>query len=86
MDRDTIGLSGAEAMPQNMEQQNLKAARNYEKAQAVCRPATLEEEKRKSAQYHWSEAQKAEAGADFLRRHPEFDEFIRLIRSGSISI
>ena len=66
--------------------------RNYSPAQdaiqgtASVRPSTLKDEAAKSAQYHSTEANKAAAAHVFLAAHPEFDEFIRLIRSGSIHI
>jgi hypothetical protein len=48
------------------------------------RPYTLREEAGKSAEHHRAESQKHSAAYDFLSAHPEFDEFIRLVRSGAI--
>ena len=48
------------------------------------RPPTLREEAEKSAGYHGDQADKFAKAAAFLREHPEFDEFVRLVRSGSI--
>jgi hypothetical protein len=45
-----------------------------------------QEEAEKSASYHFEQGQKASEGARFLAENPQFNEFIRLIRSGSISI
>lgn len=47
-------------------------------------PYTLCEEAAKSEQHHYEEAAKAGSAARFLSSHPEFDEFIRLVRSGAI--
>ena len=45
---------------------------------------SLRDEAAKSAQYHQEQAVKLEKAAIFFSQHPEFEEFIRLIRSGSI--
>jgi len=47
-------------------------------------PYTLCEEAAKSEQHHYDEAAKAGSAARFLSAHPEFDEFVRLVRSGAI--
>jgi len=47
---------------------------------------SLRDEAQKRAMHHHDQADKAQAAANFLAMHPEFEEFIRLIRSGSISI
>lgn len=47
-------------------------------------PPTLAQQAEKSAQYHFEEQVKAQKAASFLQAHPEFDEFIRLVRAGSI--
>lgn len=47
---------------------------------------TLAEEAAKSVQYHAEAHSKSTAAYQFLTKHPEFDEFVRLIRSGSIQI
>jgi hypothetical protein len=49
-------------------------------------PPSMAEEAYKLAQNHAEIAEKAIQAADFLRKHPEFEEFIRLIRKGSIQI
>lgn len=49
-------------------------------------PYTLCEEAAKSEQHHYEEAAKAGSAARFLSAHPEFDEFVRLVRSGSIRV
>ena len=48
------------------------------------RPPTMAEQAEKNAAYHFEEYNKAHDAAYFLSRHPEFDEFIRLVRSGAI--
>lgn len=48
------------------------------------RPPTLGQEAEKHVIYHRDQADKFERAATFLREHPEFDEFVRLVRSGSI--
>jgi hypothetical protein len=56
-------------------------------AQAVGlgrRPYTLREEAEKSAAHHGEQAQKHASAASFLAAHPEFDEFVRLVRAGAI--
>ena len=40
----------------------------------------------KSVGYHRAEADKADRAAAFFREHPEFDEFIGLIRAGVVQI
>lgn len=48
------------------------------------RVPTLAEQAEKNAQYHFEEHAKSQKAASFLTAHPEFDEFIKLIRAGSI--
>lgn len=48
------------------------------------RPPTMREQAEKNAQYHFDLHIKAQQAASFLAAHPEFDEFIRLIRSGAL--
>lgn len=48
------------------------------------RQYTLKDEAGKAAEHHVAQANKFAAAHVFLSAHPEFDEFIRLIRSGSI--
>jgi predicted Zn-dependent protease len=48
--------------------------------------ASLKDEAAKSAQFHSDEAIKAARAHSFLATHPEFDEFIQLIRAGTIRI
>ena len=50
------------------------------------RRPSLREEAEKSVASHYEQAAKAERSAAFFREHPEFDEFIQLIRSGVIGI
>ena len=47
-------------------------------------PPTMAEQAEKNAAYHFEEYNKAHNAAYFLSGHPEFDEFIRLVRSGAI--
>lgn len=49
------------------------------------RPTPTQEAERR-AQRSFDDGAKAEAAALFLRQHPEFDEFIQLIRKGAIGI
>ena len=49
------------------------------------RPSPREEAEKNSA-YHQELASTLRAGVEFLRENPQFDEFIRLIRAGSIQI
>lgn len=69
----------------------------YAYDQAQCGPAvsslagdsrrpSLREEAEKSVASHYEQAAKADRAAAFFREHPEFDEFIQLIRSGVIGI
>jgi hypothetical protein len=44
------------------------------------------EEAEKRVGYHRTEADRADRALAFFRSHPEFDEFINLIRQGVISI
>jgi hypothetical protein len=48
--------------------------------------SSLKDEAAKSAQFHSDEAIKAAKAHSFLATHPEFDEFIQLIRAGAIRI
>lgn len=50
------------------------------------RPPSMADEGYKRAHYHADIANKALDAADFFRKHHEFEEFIRLIRSGAIQI
>ena len=45
---------------------------------------TLVEDAQRSEQFHCEQAQKAGNAARFLASHPEFDEFIRLVRAGAL--
>jgi hypothetical protein len=47
---------------------------------------SLRDEAQKRSSHHAQEASKAAEAANFFHLHPEFEEFIRLIRSGSIHI
>jgi hypothetical protein len=49
------------------------------------RPSPLEEMEKRQA-HNSEEGQKLYEGTSFLRRHPEFNEFIHLIRTGAIGI
>jgi len=48
--------------------------------------STPTEEQEKKMAYYADESVKAQQAVIFLKAHPEFDEFIRLIRSGAIGI
>lgn len=48
------------------------------------RPPTLRESAEKSVEYHREQADKSAMALAFFRAHPEFDEFVRLVRLGSI--
>jgi DNA-binding SARP family transcriptional activator len=60
------------------DQETTKAVTNYDPSIAA--------EKQKQADELHAEGRKLQAGAYFLLDHPEFDEFIQLIRKGSIQI
>jgi len=45
---------------------------------------SLRDEAQKRSNHHSQEASKAAGAANFFHLHPEFEEFIRLVRSGSI--
>ena len=47
---------------------------------------TPRQEAEKNKDYHSQEAHKAAAAVEFFQKHPEFSEFIQLIRTGSIGI
>ena len=51
-----------------------------------ARRSSLREESEKQSAHHYEQAAKAERSAAFFREHPEFDEFIQLIRAGVIGI
>lgn len=51
---------------------------------APYRPPTLREEAEKQIGYHREQADRFDLAAAFFREHPEFDEFVRLVRSGAI--
>jgi hypothetical protein len=54
-------------------------------AQAKSQSAySLRHEAEKRSMHHSQEASKAAEAANFFHLHPEFEEFIRLVRSGSI--
>ena len=86
----------------NLRQEQLlkeAAQREYQRAQcgatvaglghtvgAEYRRPSLREEAEKQVGYHREQADKQDRAAAFFREHPEFDEFIQLIRSGVIGI
>lgn len=47
---------------------------------------TPQEELEKAAHHHGEQLHLKSRGADFLRDHPEFNEFITLIRAGALGI
>jgi phosphoserine phosphatase len=49
------------------------------------RPTPCEEAEKRAA-HHYAEADRAGKAADFLHAHPEFGEFVELIRAGVIGI
>ena len=56
-------------------------------AQAVGRARlSLREEAEKQVGEHRAQADRADRAAAFFREHPEFDEFIQLIRAGVIGV
>lgn len=79
----------------NMKQQS-DTARGYQgncdvQAQTVGlagapRSYTLADEAAKRVASHADFHNKAAAAYEFLTKHPEFDEFVRLVRAGSIQI
>lgn len=64
-------------------QQNMKMGMGI--AGSGYRPSPAEEAEQQAAE-HLDRAGKAQQAAAFLRAHPEFDEFIQLIRKGVIGI
>ena len=53
--------------------------------QTPSRPGySLRDEAQKRAMHHHEQADKAQQSAVFLSQHPEFEEFIRLVRSGAL--
>lgn len=67
---------------------NCGAALDPSYAQAQCAMPkvaySLRDEAQKLAHHHQEQSDKAARAAAFLHQHPEFDEFIRLVRSGSL--
>jgi hypothetical protein len=61
-----------------------QSQRNCVQGLADRAPYSLCEEAAKSEQHHYAEAAKAGSASRFLSSHPEFDEFVRLVRSGAI--
>ena len=53
---------------------------------AGTRRPSLREEAEEQVGYHRIQADKQDRAAAFFREHPEFDEFIQLIREGVIVI
>lgn len=49
-------------------------------------PPTLREQAEKEAAFHFEMCSKAQSVASFLQLHPEFGEFIELLRSGAIQV
>ena len=69
------------------EQQKAQCGRAIDGAVAgSVRRSSLREEAEKQVEYHAECASKADRAASFFREHPEFDEFIQLVRSGVIGI
>jgi len=48
------------------------------------RPYSLRDEAARRAENHYQEANKAQSAALFFSQHPEFEDFIRLVRQGAI--
>src|ERR1700677_4713428 len=53
---------------------------------APFRAPSILEQLEKSASYHFEEHTRAQQGASFLKAHPEFEEFLRLFRSGVLGV
>jgi hypothetical protein len=53
---------------------------------ATTRRKTLREESEESVVYHQREAERRNRAAAFFRENPAFDEFLQLIRAGTIQI
>jgi len=53
---------------------------------AGLRCSSLLEEAERQVGFHREQADKRDRAAAFFREHPEFDEFVQLIRSGVIGI
>lgn len=72
------------------EQRQMAPTQQAQCGQAVpgigYRLPSLREEAEKQVGYHREQADKQDRAVAFFREHPEFDEFIQLIRSGVIGI
>jgi hypothetical protein len=58
---------------------------DQEQAPSTRRPSPFQEME-KQLRHHDESAKRIARGVAFLRQHPEFEEFIQLIRTGSIDI
>lgn len=70
------------------ERENMRSERENMASQAQCgiRRPSLREEAESQVGYHRTQADKQDRAAAFFREHPEFDEFIQLVRSGVIAV
>jgi hypothetical protein len=74
---------GANAVP-NGAYYGEQAAKTCDVRGTAYRPPTMAEQAEKNADYHAEQHGKHRAAANFLVQHPEFDQFIQLVRSGAI--
>jgi hypothetical protein len=74
-----------ECVPAQCDTRATTACCGQQETPSTYRPS-LKDEAAKSAQFHSDEAIKAAKAHSFLATHPEFDEFIQLIRAGAIRI
>lgn len=83
--RDPAGQAAAPDVAVPQEYGNSKSCLGGTPASRPSRPSPLEEMEKHLAHHDESFGRIAK-GAAFLREHPEFNEFIQLIRTGSIGI
>ena len=84
---DTCNQAAAQApqcpSPANSQFEEARAVLRGDNARTY-RPPTMQEQAEKAADHHAEQHGKQRAAANFFAAHPEFDQFIQLVRQGAI--
>lgn len=89
LDETNAKMQAEKAYYANQAQTCAAPAEPYGVAQGLCgtaagRAYSLRDEASKNLRFHTEAAQKSAGAIQFFDAHPEFEEFIRLVRLGAI--
>lgn len=84
-DNGDVVPGGAYTLPTTLPKEARKSVYEREFPAPTSQP-TMREQAEKAVGHYREQAEKHERALAFFRAHPEFDEFVLLIRSGVISI